>query len=688
MIRNILHIGMGVGAVFLGLVALVELLGYVTWYLMPRDAESMQQASEFEAIMGRLVQSPTEGAIQVVVPDRHPKTAKAVHQVMEWPERRGRQFREAPMLQKRVAGGDLPPVGERLPENPLMIVPPHQNGPYGGTWTRFATGPRDIGIVEARFAYEGLVRWDPMGQKILPNLATHWEISDGGRTHTFWLRKGVRWSDGHPFTVEDIFFWHENVLRNEELTPVVARDFQRGDEVMAMEKVDAYTVRFRFKRPNGLFLKLLAWGRGYEMLRYPAHYMAQFHPRYVPLEKLESMAGEHGFDFWHQLFQDKRDWRNPDIPRLWPWVVVAPPPARPSVFERNPYYWKVDPEGNQLPYIDRMTFEIYDRETINLKAINGEIGMQGRHILIENYSLFMENQSRGGYRVLHWITGGTGGECVALNLNHKDPVMREIIWDRRFRIALSYAIDREAINEVGGFGIGQPRQPAPLQTSVHYSEAFEKAYIEYEPDKANSLLDDMGLVERDRSGMRLRPDGKPIRVAIETMSINNRVLELVANYWTAVGVKTEIKEEARQLYYERRKALIHDAATAGGEVQNPLLEPRLFVPYNVGSSHAIGFTHWLLTNGKRGETPTGDIRRCIELFWQIEETPDEAEQIRLFGEIIDLNRKNLWVIGTIGSMPSIMLVHNTFRNVPEVAMASWSVRTPANTAVECYAIEP
>ena len=186
MIRNILHIGMGVGVVFLGLVALVELLGYVTWYLMPRDAESMQQASEFEAIMGRLVQSPTEGAIQVVVPDRHPKTAKAVHRVMEWPERRGRQFREAPMLQKRVAMGELPPVGERLPENPLVIVPPHQNGPYGGTWTRFATGPRDIGIVEARFAYEGLVRWDPMGQKILPNLATHWEIAPmgDGRTHS------------------------------------------------------------------------------------------------------------------------------------------------------------------------------------------------------------------------------------------------------------------------------------------------------------------------------------------------------------------------------------------------------------------------------------------------------------------------------------------------------------------------
>jgi peptide/nickel transport system substrate-binding protein len=153
-------------------------------------------------------------------------------------------------------------------------------------------------------------------------------------------------------------------------------------------------------------------------------------------------------------------------------------------------------------------------------------------------------------------------------------------------------------------------------------------------------------------------------------------------------VKTEINEKARQLHDERRKALIYDAAIAGGEMQNPLLEPRMFIPYNSASNHAIGYTHWFLTNGKQGEIPTGDIRRCIELFWQIEETPNELEQIRLFAEILELNRKNLWIIGTIGAMPSIMLVHNTFRNVPEVAMASWAVRTPGNTAVECYAIEP
>ena len=181
-------------------------------------------------------------------------------------------------------------MSERVPEDPLVIVPPQQHGPYGGTWTRFATGPRDVGIVEARFAYEGLVRWDAMAQEVIPNLAVRWEIADGGRSFIFYLRRGVRWSDGHPFTVDDLIFWYEDVLQNEEITPVVPRDFKRGGRVMGLEKVDDYTVRFTFLEPNGLFVVKLASGRGYEMLRYPAHYMKQFHPKYTSLEKLEAMS--------------------------------------------------------------------------------------------------------------------------------------------------------------------------------------------------------------------------------------------------------------------------------------------------------------------------------------------------------------------------------------------------------------
>lgn len=676
----------GLLGVFAGFVLLVQAMGYITYSLSPRDPVAIRRASEFEAAMGNFMHAPEEGIAPTVrgeIPNRHPKAEGAVHRVGEWS---GGRFGEAPMLAERVREGRLPPVSKRLPENPLVIIPPQQNGPYGGTWTRFATGPRDVGIVEARFAYEGLVRWDAMGQRVIPNLAVRWEIADGGRSFTFHLRKGVRWSDGHPFTVDDLLFWYEDVLQNEELTPVVPRDFKRRGRVMGLEKIDPYTVRFTFLAPNGLFLKKLASGRGYEMLRYPGHYLKQFHPRYAALATLEAMTEAAGFELWKQLFEDMRDWRNPEIPRLWPWIVVAPPPARPAVLERNPYYWKVDPDGNQLPYIDRMTFEIFDAETINLKAINGEMGMQGRHLQFQNYPLFMEGRNKGDYRIVHWINGSAGANILALNLNHRDPVLKKIIGDHRFRKALSHALNRAELNEADYFGIGKPRQVCPPPSSPFYDAEYERAHIEYDPARAGELLDQMGLARRE-DGLRLRPDGTPIKLHIETTSLNNRILELVASYWTAVGVQTEVKEEARQLFYERKKGLLHDVGVWGGaDEQIAVLDPRWLIPFSDESVHAVDYARWYRTEKKRGEEPPEDMRRCIELFWQIEKTIDEAEQIRLMKEIIALNRKNLWVIGTVGELPSFFLFKNSFRNVPEVAMSGWAFRTPGNTAVECYAI--
>ncbi|MBT3604959.1 MAG: hypothetical protein HN521_18010, partial [Candidatus Latescibacteria bacterium] len=261
-------------AVFLGFVLMVEVLGYVTWALTPRDKASLERALRFEREMARNGQSDRTTQAETLFSETDPPRPKVgTHSVGEWPANNGRDFAQAPELDKLVSGGALPPVSERLPENPLVIIPPEQNGPYGGTWTRFGNGPQDVGILEARLAYDGLVRWDAMSREILPNLAVRWHISADSQTYTVWLRKGVRWSDGHPCTVDDIVFWYDHVLRNAELTPVVPRDFKRGGEVMQLEKLDDYTVRFHFKEPHGLFLYALASGRGYEMLGYPAHYL-------------------------------------------------------------------------------------------------------------------------------------------------------------------------------------------------------------------------------------------------------------------------------------------------------------------------------------------------------------------------------------------------------------------------------
>jgi peptide/nickel transport system substrate-binding protein len=218
---------------------------------------------------------------------------------------------------------------------------------------------------------------------------------------------------------------------------------------------------------------------------------------------------------------------------------------------------------------------------------------------------------------------------------------------------------------------------------------LEKAYLEYDPELSRRMLDAIGLTDKNSDGLRLRPDGTPIVIRLETTSLNNRVLELVSGYWTAVGIRTEIKEEARQLFYERKRGLLHDGGIWGaGNGQFPLVDPRWHLPFSDESIHAIDYARWFRTDGKRGDKPPPDIAKCIELYREIERTPEPEEQARLYAQILELNRKNLWVIGTVGGMPQIFVVRNDFRNVPDVAMGGWIFRTPGNTAMECYAIDP
>ncbi|MBI4559811.1 MAG: ABC transporter substrate-binding protein [Candidatus Hydrogenedentes bacterium] len=673
LVRSLSRAGLKFCLVLIALLAATQIIARLSW--------SLPESGPFPA--GAL-------PLSARVPWQSPQVS-AVHCVTEWAVERGRRFRQAPMLEARVQSRELPAVEDRVPENPLVIIPPEQCGPYGGTWERLATSPGDIpnGIV-GRVCYEGLTRYGPMGDEILPNVAERWAVEDDGRSFTFWLRRGMHWSDGAPFTVDDILFWYEDVLQNSELTPTLPNYLVRGGELMKVEKVDDFTVRFRFKEPYGIFLKLIAGRYGDYMIQYSARYMRQFHPRYTPLAELEKQAKQKRFDFWYQLFANRHDWTNPDAPRLTAWVLKRPPPAAPIVFERNPYYWKVDSEGNQLPYIDRVSVGIFDLETLNLKASNGEVGMQGRNIAFSSYPLFMENRERGGFRVLNWLDGGDAMNALCLNLNHKDPVVRGLMQDFRFRVALSLAINRDELNQVCYFGLGQPRQACPSPSSAYYSAEYEKAYIEYDPGEANRLLDEVGLERRDSHDFRLRPDGQPLRLTIETSSamVYPQLIQLVADHWTAVGVKTEMRLLARDLWQRRVDALLHDVTvwTGAGEYI-PILDPRYFFPHNIGSYYALNYMRWYTSGGKRGEQPLPDMLRCIDLYRQIEATPDDAEQVRLFKQILDIDRKNLWVIGLVGELPAFHIVKNTFRNVPENAVFTFVFRSPCNTAPECFAIE-
>ena len=675
-----------------GLLVLVSALGQFAWFATPQTEDAIHRASGFRASVKEGLRRARAGNHPAPI-NKHQANAKpqrggAVHRVEEWHTSKT-EYSQAPMLDAAVSAGNLPPVAERLPINPLVIVPPHQTGPYGGTWTRFGNGPKDVGIFDDRLAYDGLVRWDAMGRNILPNLATHWTVEDEGKLFTFFLRKGVRWSDGIPFTAEDIRFWYDHVLLNQDITPVIPRDFMGEEGVMEFKVLDPYTVQFCFPEPKGTFLLKMASGRSYEMVAYPLHHLQQFHIAFADSKRLEKSATAKGFDLWNKLFKDEWEWRSTTTPRIWPWVLENAPPARPISLVRNPYYWKVDPEGHQLPYIDRVTFEIFDNETINFKAINGEIGMQSRHLDFRNYSLFLEHREKGRYRVLKWIDGSSGPKSLLPNLNHRDPEMRKLLEDRKFRIALSHAIDRDAINEIGYFGIGAPRQVSPPRSSEFYWEEFSQAYTSYDPDFANRALDALGLDRRDGSGTRLLSDGRPLRISIETTAQSSRELELVASNWREVGIAAEVKELARQLWTERKRALTFDVAVWGGAAgQIPLLDPRWYVPIDPNNWNAPAYGRWYATRGKRGEVPTPEVRAAMDLWSLTEQTVDPDEQKRLFRKILELNLENLWIIGMVGEQPAIVVVDENFRNVPEVAVSSWMFRTPGNTAPECYAIDP
>jgi len=385
------------------------------------------------------------------------------------------KFNEAPALRTKVAAGELPPVEERLPREPVVMIPVEEVGQYGGTWKRGWTGPSDASGLTGKLMKQQLIKWNREATKIIPNIAKGWEVSEDRRVYTFYLREGMKWSDGEPFTADDYVFYHDDYLLNKEVYPVYPQFLMAGGEPAKVEKVNDYTVRFRFATPYVNFLETIMGQYG---LYAPKHYLKQFHPRYTSMDELEKMMKEEGFTSWSQLYLSKRpanhgEVYNPDLPCIWAWIPVNDLTTQRFIMERNPYFWKVDTEGNQLPYIDRVANELVEStEMIVFKAMSGELDFQARHIMFKDYVLFKENEEKGDYRVLVWEAVDGGNPHLKLNLTCKDPVLRKIFEDKRFRFALSLAINRPEINEFCWLGMAKPRQASITPTGRYYSREW------------------------------------------------------------------------------------------------------------------------------------------------------------------------------------------------------------------------
>lgn len=605
---------------------------------------------------------------------------------------------EAPSLAKQVRAGALPPVEDRLPDDPLVVEPVESAGQYGGTWRSWLQGLGATYIFDREVGYDFLVRWSPDWSEVVPNLAAGWEVDDDGREYTFHLRTGVRWSDGKPFTADDVVFAYDDVLGNTDLYPVPVSYFVAGDEMAELERIDDHTVRFIFAATTSLFLERLAGPGGY--LVAPRHYLRQFHPDHADdPDELDQVVDAEGFAEWADLFWDRNNlWLNPDLPTLNAWRITNPlGEGDEAVFERNPFYWKTDPEGSQLPYLDEVRYRlISDLDVALLATTNGEISFNhptitGGVSTGTNKPVLAQNREVGDYAFVDAVPSTMNHMIIMLNLNHEDPQLRSVFQNRDFRVGLSYAIDREELIQTVFQRQGEPWQAGPRKESDYYDEELATQYTEYSPERANEHLDAAGYSERDDSGIRLRSDGTPITFTIEVVTEEPQQLaslELVKEYWREVGVQIHVQPRDRTLFNERTSGgNLQDAAvwTGDGGYGDELFEAGYYIPALGHSARwAYHWNIWYQTDGAEGAEPPEPGRRQVELYDRIHRTTDPDERRELFRQILQLAKEQFWVIGTVLPVGTYGTVHTSFRNVPDFMPAAWTYPTPGPTRPEQF----
>lgn len=601
-------------------------------------------------------------------------------------------YSEAPMLAEMSAAGELPPVDERLPIEPMVIEPIDEIGTYGGTLRRVYLGPAD-GCNYWRISRGGLFRFSVDGFTVIPAVAKGWESNDDGTEWTVFLREGLKWSDGDPFDAED-FMWHyENVLLNEELTPSLPLFLRSGDEFGTMEAVDDYTIKFVYPNPNFLFLEVMAQadqacGTTSRNVPYtPAHYMQQFHADFN--SDIDALVAEADFENWAQLYDNKVGHNtNAERPTTRPWKFQEELGAQVVTAMRNPYFYAVDTAGNQLPYIDKVTFTLVeDLEVANLKAVEGDIDFQGRHIKMDNFPTLKAGEETGGYRIVLWPTFGGADITFFLNMSYPGPV-GEAMRIKEFRQALSIAIDRESIREISLLGLGELRQSVPAPGHPHYpGEEYEKMFTEYDVDLANSMLDEI-LPEKDDEGFRLGSDGERLVVNIGTTAAFGAwpdVSHQVARNWEAIGIKAEVEETTRSLYETRLNN--NEFAVS---VWNEDTTGFTFSIYDKravccpGSRPGPAWGLWVDTNGAEGEEPPDYMMELLEMHQRGLTLPEE-ERNALGQEIYKIIAENVYNIGVVGLSPmvqGVLVTNANLRNVPEKGGNDWPLRTPATAFPE------
>lgn len=605
-------------------------------------------------------------------------------------------YQEAPMLAEKVAAGELPPVDERLPENPMIIEPVEEVGQYGGSWRTLDTD--GLGWTRQTIMVEPFVKWERDVTAMRPNLLESWEWNEDNTELIAHFRRGIRWSDGEPLTVDDYLFWWNDMVLDEDIAVGPPGGTTVGGETMQVEKVDDYTLKFTFAAPNPLFLENHSRGH-YHSASFvvPAHYLEQFHPKY-------NSAVTDANDLLDRYNVGSR-LHYPDMPTFNPWMLVEYQSGQRAVFERNPYYWKVDPAGNQLPYIDRMEVEITEGnavELVALKAIAGELDMQVRDLNLQDVPLVMENAEAGDYRVIMWNRGDFAWPWLILMYDYPDEGIVDLMYMKEFRQALSYAIDRERINNITSLGLAKPRQFALSPESPEFQtpegkafyEEWANSYADHDPQQAMTLLDSIGVVDADGDGFRDRPDGTALELIVDMVVDDKKTvdsMDLIKEDWEAVGLKTVLNPISGDVINQRAQAgEIMIRAWGSAAAWGLISAATAWAPVE-GVTYALGgvrIGQYYVSGGETGVAPRPGsmLEKLQNAYTELISITDPDERN---AKLLDAYRLHIdegpISIGTVGEQVSPVIVKNNFRNVPDTGIvASWDLGFPGSADPEQF----
>ena len=616
-------------------------------------------------------------------------------------------FSESPMCAAKAEAGEIPALADRLPENPLVIQPAESIGEYGGTWYRAFTGPADGQNME-RPMKDHILFFGTNMTDVQPNIAESWTSNADATEFTLTLRKGLKWSDGDDYNTDDIMFWYDHMVTNEDLVPTPPSWMKSGGEMLEFTQVSKETLQINSAEPYGLLITLLASvvvagphtrGDSGLGLYAPSHYLSDFHPDVIGLDEANAKAEAAGYENWakYMLFLNHAN-ANPDSPMMTAWRVVKPITSDQWALERNCYYWAVDTEGQQLPYMDNVVLDLAESlEVLNLKAIAGEFTVQGRHIDLSKLPVFTENSDKGNYRIQFWRQPESGIANLYINESwvgdggDVDTETASFLQNKDFRAALSMGIERDEINEVFFLGLGEvgglcagwddPNDPG------HY---IGEHYVEFNPDEANELLDSIGLDQKDSDGMRLMPGtGEKIvvthSVAVAAFEDYEGIDSMVIEMWKKhLGIDGKLDAQERSLWSSRRdNNETHLNSWESSGRAGAIITPNHLGVVGGGGFIAVGASNDHRDNGTIADGWIGEWQELYE-----EAKSDGSKYAENLQKVVELNCNNVNPITTVMNKPTYTaIIKKNVRNVPNPLPFSYHAQTSGNGFPETWWLE-